>query len=542
MSKENEGTGINRRDFLKASAFASAVGVAGIAGCKPKLNAAEKVGETSGEALLPSQQKWSFETPPEKISASKIVETIDVDVAVLGSGIAGVCAALAAAEKGANTLVLEKREVSTFHGGWCGVLDSRRQKELGIEFDKEEVISEIMRWGAYQPDQRLVREWANESGRVMDRLLDLADQAGIETVPDGETSQTNAYKDYDVSLRFLPAWNATLVPMVEQAAKAAGAKFMFDTPAKQLIKDDDGVVRGVIAEGLDGYIQVNAKAVIICTGGYEHDNEMLAKYMPRALNAITNWYSEGSTTGDGIKMGMWVGGAMQDGGHCPMFFDGGYPEFPLPISLARQPWLNVNQNGERFINEDAPFAYTCNQDLKQPGHMKWSVWDGKWEEEAPLFEGSVCERMVPPLWTPEVFEGAKQMGFIIQADTLEELAQKMEVPSDTFKATVDRYNELTGKGVDEDFGKHASLLTRIEEAPFFASKSGAALVVTLDGLQITPDMQVLDTEGKVIPGLFAAGNASGNFFCNDYAITVIGSSHGRALTFGWLAGEKAAAI
>ncbi len=531
---------INRRDFLKTSALLGTASVITLTGCQPKTVATEEAVPAGTAGVYPSNAQWSFEIPPEPIPASEIKEQRQADVVVLGAGIAGVCAAMAAAEKGAKVIVLEKREMSTFHGGWCGIIGSRRQKELGMDVNADEVIADMMRWGACMPDQKLLKLWADESGRVMDRLLDMGDAEGLETIPEPDLKQSWLYKEYDISLRFLPAWNATLVPLVEKNAKAVGAEFLYETPAVQLLREENsGKVTGVIAQSTDGYIQIDAKAVILCTGGYENNPEMLAKYIPRALHAAANWYPEGSTTGDGIKMGMWIGAAMQAGGHCPMLFDGGFPGFPLPIGVARQPWLNVNLNGERYMNEDAPFGYTCNQDINQPGHMKWSVWDAKWESEVDRMHGRVCERLVPPLWTPEAFEQSLQAGFIVQANTLEELAEIMEVPADTFIQTVSRYNELVALGKDEDFGKDPEMLTTIEQGPFYAAKSGAALVVTLDGLQINTEMQVLDTERKPIPGLYAAGNASGNFFANDYPITAIGVSHGRALTFGWLAGENA---
>jgi fumarate reductase flavoprotein subunit len=149
--------------------------------------------------------------------------------------------------------------------------------------------------------------------------------------------------------------------------------------------------------------------------------------------------------------------------------------------------------------------------------------------------------MAPPVHSPELVQGAINRGLILQANTLEELAQRMGVPSRAFLATVERYNELARMGKDLDFGKHPSRLTTIEKPPFYAAKTGAALLATLSGLKVNTRLQVLDTEGNVIPGLYAAGNASGGFFANDYPITMPGLSHGRALTFGRLAGLNAAA-
>ena len=126
-----------------------------------------------------------------------------------------------------------------------------------------------------------------------------------------------------------------------------------------------------------------------------------------------------------------------------------------------------------------------------------------------------------------------------KADTIDDLATKMGVPVDAFKATVKRYNELAGKGVDEDFGKNGEMMTAIDTAPFYAAFNSLALLVVLGGLDVNSSFHVLDTEHKVIPGLFAAGNTAGNFFANDYPVIVPGLSHSRAWTTGRLAALEA---
>jgi fumarate reductase flavoprotein subunit len=224
-----------------------------------------------------------------------------------------------------------------------------------------------------------------------------------------------------------------------------------------------------------------------------------------------------------------------------MLWDGHIPGVGgMHMTLARQPWLYVNVLGERYANEDAPFGYTANQDIKQPTSMKWAVWDGKWADDVMQLHGTVCEAMHPPFWSDESYQDYMDQGVIIEADTLEALAEKMEVPVDAFLATVERYNELYELGQDLDFGKDPAKLTSIVEGPFGAAKVGTGILVTCDGLRVNTDLQVLNAEGEPIPGLYAAGNASGDFFANDYPIDTHGLSHGRALTFGWLAGESAA--
>jgi fumarate reductase flavoprotein subunit len=173
--------------------------------------------------------------------------------------------------------------------------------------------------------------------------------------------------------------------------------------------------------------------------------------------------------------------------------------------------------------------------------MKWVVFDANFLEDAPKFQGNACERIGGrlSLHNPKDFQGLLKRDIAKKGDSLKELAQKMEVPYETFSVTVKRYNELCEKGRDLDFGKDPSMLIPIKKAPFYSVKTGAALVVTCSGLNINTDLQVLDTERKVIPGLYAVGDTTGGFFSNDYP-HVMGAAHGRALTFGYLAGEKAA--
>jgi fumarate reductase flavoprotein subunit len=153
-----------------------------------------------------------------------------------------------------------------------------------------------------------------------------------------------------------------------------------------------------------------------------------------------------------------------------------------------------------------------------------------------------CKNMGPPtyLWDPKQLKEAIEKGNVLTATTIEELAQKIEVPVENFKATVARYNELARNGEDLDFGKHPDRLTTVEIPPFYANKVGSHYLVILGGLKINTKLQVLDTERNPIPGLYAAGNVSGSFWGDEYPLTTPGASHSRAWTFGRLAGLNAA--
>ena len=320
-----------RREFLKGSLVAGAAGLlAGITGAAPKIaeGAPASKDKASQDQASPEGtcKKYSFETPPAPIPAGAIKTKKSVDIVVLGAGLSGLCAAYSAADKGAKVVLFEKRKTFTMHGGWNAAVGDRLHKAQGADIPRDEVMADIMRFGAYHPNARLIKLWIDESGRVMDKLLDMADAAGVKYSLNMDIKSHWPYKEFPLSVNFWPGMNFTLGGMLEKYIKAKGVEILYETPAVQLIrKDKKSRVTGVIAKGKDGYVQVDAaKGVIICTGCYGSNREMLEKYSPRALKTINNQYAEGSNTGDGIIMGMWAGGAKQET-DCPMLWDGMIP-------------------------------------------------------------------------------------------------------------------------------------------------------------------------------------------------------------------------
>ena len=151
---------------------------------------------------------------------------------------------------------------------------------------------------------------------------------------------------------------------------------------------------------------------------------------------------------------------------------------------------------------------------------------------------TACKSLKSVYYDPKRLQKLIDDGVVKSADSLRELARQMNLPYEKVKAEVERYNEMARKGFDDDFYKRKECLTTIEKPPFYAAHITMALLVTLGGLKINENMQVLDKEKHVIPGLYAAGNNSGNFYANDYCMTIMGNSHGRAYTFGYLAGKQ----
>ncbi len=487
--------------------------------------------------------KEGFDACPPPIPPISIKETAAADVVVVGAGIAGLTAALSAAEAGAKTILLEKGPTYNVRGLHNAAIASRLQKEAGIEIDRDQVISTIMEFGAYRSDQRLVRLWADNCDKVMDWLLDMAEKAKVQVVLDPSTKPWY-FPNYPVIHVFMPERQKTLAEMLLNNGRELGVDFRFETPAVRLIREGKGRVAGVIAQTKQGdYAKINVnKAVVLCSGDYGGDRQMVDEYCWKALGGLNCAYEGGLNTGDGHKMGLWIGAAIDDAPHCPLIFDFAVWSKGGLFNLARQPWLYVDLNGERFMNEDLPWGYECAQIMQQPGEVAWSVWDAKYDEEWPKMKSQCCKNMGPPtyLWDPKQLDAAMKEGNVLTAQTIEELARKMEAPVETLKLTVARYNEMAQNGKDLDFGKHPDRLTTIEKPPFYACKMEARYMVILSGLKVNTKLQVLDTERNVIPGLYAAGNVSGSFFGNMYPTTVPGLTHSRAWTFGRLAGLNAA--
>ncbi|HHV34023.1 MAG TPA: FAD-dependent oxidoreductase, partial [Syntrophomonadaceae bacterium] len=541
--------GISRRSFLKGAALGTA-GIASVgmlAGCGPK----EKDQKTSADGDGDKTGKASFETPPAQIPDSEIKETVDADVVVVGAGLAGLCAAVSAAESGAKTVLIEKRETFTARGMHNAAVDSRLQKKLGIKVDKVQAVRDLIRWSGHRVREDLHWLFVNKSGESMDWLMDMTEAAGLETVMWGANYKGPDYYEYPVTHMFVGgpneakfAYNEDVASVLEQNAKKHGVDIHYETPAAQLVrKDNKGRVTGVIGGTKGNYTCFNAKkGVILCTGDYSGDEEMTNRYCPIANDVDFKIYTpQGVNTGDGHKMGLWVGAAMQKAEpHAAM------------IHTQAGAWsycfLHVNKHGLRYENEDITAQAGCVSKTMQPDKIGWSVYDDNFLEVLPktlekgggMFWDQVARKHKEP-WNKEAEKMTLKMHLekklVLKADSIEELAEKMKVPVDNFKATVARYNELAKQGKDLDFGKRSELLFPIEKPPFYAGSLKSALLVITGGLRINNKMQVLDKNDSVVPGLYAAGNTAGSFFAQDYPTIFPGHSHGRCITFGRLAGQ-----
>ena len=558
-----EQTAMNRRTFLKGALIGSAgLGMtamaAGCASGKPAEAPLSDTGDAEGaKSSAPSATGGaSWEKAPEPIAADEIVATQDFDVVVVGAGIAGATTFMRACESGLKAALVEKTETFNARGMDCAAIGTKVQKEAGITVDKAKVINDLVVSSGYKVNGDLIKTWADESGRVFDDLTDMMTGMGYTVeVYQSDTSNMEGdgcwYRTYPVTHNFGVAelgngvCNQTMVSASIDRGLAAGGEVFYSMPAVQLITDDSGAVVGVVCQGADGYVQYNApKGVVLATGDFAGNPDMVEKWAPMLKETAASVYNPaGANTGDHVNMAFWVGGSMQKGSAAAMvhpIMGGG--------ACGTYAFMRVNKDGKRFCNEDAPLPGITNAYMTSPGHVVWTVMDADFASELDKmtllsqYSGSTSGPFDPTLgYTPaEQMEMCLESGTSVTGNTLEELAEAMGVPAGNLAAAVARYNELAEKGADEDFGKDAANLFPIAKAPFYASQVTAALLSCASGLNVDSAMNVCSAEGEAIQGLYAVGNAAGNFFSNDYPMVCPGISHGRCLTLGYVLGEQLA--
>ena len=567
---------ISRRSFLGLTGAAATITAgAGLYGCaQPASSSGGSLASTKGSAAGPIEAVFAPASWDE-----------EADVVVVGTG-GGLVAAAYAAQAGKKVVVLEKastwggssKETDNFsvmgtktqqaiYQGLAAQMKAAGQDEAAAQFEQMGALDPMVMRAQWKekfyvkPNGGDVGELPNgEEGpracapiQPMFETLtacipDAIDYMGAVGVSWGPVTEfgsagfvSGVCPEGSEQGSLIARANYTVFEILYNFCLDQGAVFHFLTPATALVVEDGRVV-GVQATGDVSFVKAN-DGVVLATGGMTFNMDMLEEYVPHVARRCLNSTAASTDEGDGIRMGAWVGGAIDEAPHCPMYFDEGVEglEHMPSIPLTRQPWLYLNDLGERFCNEDMPYAFVCRAHNAQPRHMKWVFWDSKWEIDGPAMGMVVCKDFRSPLHNPEEIQQFIEEGTILSADTIDGLLAKMEgIDAETAKASIERYNELCAAGVDEDFGKRRQCLSSLTEPPFYGVHAGTTLLVTMGGLKINENQQVIDADAHPIEGLWAAGNCSGSFFFGDYPITISGASHGRACTGGRRAGQFAA--
>ncbi|MEC4176607.1 FAD-binding protein [Adlercreutzia sp. R21] len=557
----NESLAMSRRAFFGLGAAAAVAGAA-CAGCAPSASpVAEELSDTG------AQDAWLGEEPP--IADEDVVEVIETDVLVCGAGTSGLFAACAAAENGARVVCLEKGSIGGGVRDNLGSLNSRLQREAGCEIDENEICNDLMRYATGYVNPKLYHIWAQNSGEAVDWYQDRVEEAGFQLFFEAANNATPTYFKHWAT-GHIPSWPADaessgLTDVVNgkivlgDYATSQGVEFLFSTPMVKLVVED-GAVKGAFAKGPEGYVKVLAsKGTVVCTGGYAHNEEMLEALQPQTMRKYAANIAVPGTTGDGIKACLWAGARMDDV-HTAMVFDRvaikpdqvqSYDAQGELFWMGSNPWLKVNLNGERFINESSPYDYVLNAALSQPHNTFVNIWDSDYERYIEQFDVHGCARFLPfengapTNITLETVIGMNEAlledGFIVKADTIEELAEGLGIPAENLKKTVERQNENYDNQVDPDFGKEAFRLSPIRKAPFYGVRTSGYMLCTLDGITINEQFQALNEACEPIEGLYVAGVDSGSYYAGTYPNMSTGNCCGRSITFARMIGKALAA-
>jgi succinate dehydrogenase/fumarate reductase flavoprotein subunit len=476
---------------------------------------------------------------PATVNADDVTSwSDDVDVVVIGFGIAGGCAAVSAAAAGARVLVLERAAAAggttAMAGGHFYLGGGTAVQQATGHPDSPEEMYKYLVAVSRDPDHEKIRAYCEGSVEHFNWLESLGFQFERSFYPEKAVIQPNTEglmytgneKVWPFFEKAVPAPRGHKVPvpgdtegaklvidLLLKRAENLGVQVRYETGATQLIVDGSGTVTGVMWKQFTETGAVKAKSVIIAAGGFVMNNEMVATYTPKLAEkpfVLGNTYDDGL----GIRLGMSAGGATQ---HMDQIFITA-PAYPPSILLTG---IIVNKLGKRFVAEDSYHSRTSGFVMDQPDSAAFLIVD-----EAHL------QRPQVPL-----------VPLIDGWETVEEMEAALGIPQGNLVATLNRYNEFAARGEDPDFHKQPEFLAPQDKGPWgaFDLSLGKAMYAgfTIGGLATSVDGQVLRDDGTVIPGLYAVGACASNI-AQDGKGYASGTQLGEGSFFGRRAGAHAA--
>ena len=467
---------MSRRALVAGLASAAAVAGASVA---------------SGRLAHAAEAKGSAAADADKLAGAEAT----YDIIVIGMGGAGMCAAIAAKEAGAeNVVILEKAALvggnTNFSSGGMNAAETRYQKEAGIEDSVDTFIADTMKGGHNLNNLDLVTAMCTRSFDAIDWLADHG-MVLSNVVAAGGASADRCHRPADKS-----AVGAYLVPLMEQVVNDKGIEVQMEMGATELLKNDEGAVCGVTATDKDGNEHTYAAgAVVLATGGFGANFEMIKMYRPDLADMVTT--NTSTAQGDGAVMAQAAGANLiqmdQIQAHPTVYIvEGSKTGMLVSESVRGSGSILINENGERFVNEMLTRDAVSAAELEQPNGKVWVVYDQGIYDETPL------------LATYD------QRGMSVKGDSLEELAATLGVDAATLQETIDAFNKGVADGGESDpFGRTSGLVTPLETAPFYAIPVFPGIHHCMGGVYVDTDSQALTIKGEKIAGLYAAGEVTG---------------------------------
>jgi fumarate reductase flavoprotein subunit len=446
------------------------------------------------------------------------------DVLVIGAGQAGLCAALSAAQQGATVTILEKRSLpggsTALSSGLSAYAGTDEQAEAGVADSVELLKKDILETGKHKNDEALVDAYCREQLTTYRWLKSLGVRYGEPHAASGQTVPRSHGTDPSV-----------MIDTLARRAREAGVTLVTQARATQLLTEN-GKVTGVQVERHGSLTDVRAGAVVLASGGFSRNPELLERFAPQMAKALPG--GSPGAEGDGLLMAWAIGADFKDTPYIKGTF-GIYSE-PDPresgtgILAVYKGAIAVNSDGRRFANESLPYKEIGDACLAQPGALGYQIFDQRvMDADDPSVE---------IYW----FSGRLATGLLLKADTLEELAEQIGVAARELVRTVAAYN-AAARGEHPDEQSRTTLTGGygtpfpLDHPPYYAHPSTTVVLATYCGLTITPETNVVNVFGEVIDGLYAAGELTGGLHGAGY---VTGTSVGKAGIFGRLAGLAAA--
>lgn len=478
------------------------------------------------------------------------MKTMEADVIIAGGGPAGLAAAVTAGENDLTSILFEKTNTT---GGAANMgmgplgIDTKIQKRMFNNITVQEALDEHMRYTHFQVDEDLVQTYFNKSAETIEWLEDM----GVEFA-----GAFRYFKESAATWHIVKPENGVIGPraagpmarILAENAQENGCTICLETSMKSLIVEG-GKVTGIRAVDKDGEeIEARGKAVVVATGGFGNNAEMLKEDF--GLDLWENFFPFRipAHQGDGLK-GMWEAGAEKYGENLEIIYQlKDNMNWFLLDAVLRQPNLMINQRGDRFMNEQymGNTTYTGNAIRQQPGKYAYVIMDDAILKYYKKNGPDIFDIVHPEdafLAVDEEFERAQAEGYdgYFEAESIEELAEKLGIDADKLEETIEDYNDMCDEGRDTQFHKNPDFLHPIVgKGKYRVGKYYVAAYGSIGGVRINKYCEVLDKEQNPIPGLYACGNDSNIIYGDSYNFTLCGNSMGFAVNSGRMAGEAIA--
>jgi fumarate reductase flavoprotein subunit len=450
----------------------------------------------------------------------------EIDVLVVGAGLAGYCAAYEASLHGASVLICEKLAQAggstALSSGFFAFSGTDLQHNQGIVDNGDMLLRDLIIAGGGLSDPSILQVYVDQQLATSDWLKTL----GMTFKAVQLSSAQSVPRTHPLPIQML------MDTLHSKLVNELGVQLLYQTSVCQLLPDNNtGYINGVRCQYLNEQFTIKvSKGVILATGGFSRSEAMLKQYAPSQAEGVR--YGGQGNTGDGIHMGLALGAELKDmhvvkgtfGFHPKAATDPGENWTKLPVYRGG---IAVNKLGQRFMDESQSYKLLGDCTLQQPGAIAYQVFDQAIMDDAP--DG------VPPF----DFRSAHRRGLMLYGNTIAELAVAIGCDPIELESTVNRYNQAIVQGIEPEFNRSSlsagfGICPTLAQPPYYAYPSASGIIATYCGLAIDTQARVLHTNGHAFENLFAVGEVMGGFHGNSY---MTGTALGKCVIFGRIAGQ-----